>query len=330
MRLLSGFPLKEDYLRLFSSNLYKELELYSNKFIKDNKDILQNYSRRWVTDPFHQWSRQWEYPYMVERLRQFIKWQNRSVKSMQYLPGKVLDKNNNLKSDVQNGSVIDKSQIASKKVSSKVLDSDKKIFETVSDSNLAENRNGETICVLDTGSGLTFIPYFIQSTYPTTQVKAIDKDQYREQFQAINRRLNTSISFTQQNIKNIQIQSETIDFLYCISVIEHIPQKFFKQTIFELWRILKPTGRLILTLDINYNNGGIQRIKELENIIPGKFVFENIPNYILDNSVVNTHWMYDKFGTKLFPGSWKGRTKTKIPKLTVFCVTLIKLGDRED
>jgi 2-polyprenyl-3-methyl-5-hydroxy-6-metoxy-1,4-benzoquinol methylase len=161
-------------------------------------------------------------------------------------------------------------------------------------------------------------------------VKATDKDQYREQFQTINSRLNTSIPFTQQNIKNLQIGSETIDFLYCISVVEHIPQKFFKQIIFELWRILKPSGRLILTMDIDYKNGGIKLIKELEDIIPGKFVFESIPNYILSDDVVNTHWIYDKFGTKLFPGSWKRRTKLRIPKLTVFCITLIKLGDRED
>lgn len=339
MKLLSGFPLKEDYLKLLRSNLYKRMESYSNKFIKDNKDILHSYSRRWVTDPFHQWSRQWEYPYVYERIENsqigslICPSQNRSDEKV---PKKVFEIEvgkkdpteliRDLKS--QFGSGMDELQNGSMRKSwgayGKMFE---KTFKTVLKDKI---KKFKTVVVLDTGSGLTFIPFFIKTSHPNLNVQTIDKDPYTEQFRALSHRTDLDIPFTQQNIRFIQIESEKIDLIYCISVIEHIPQRFFKQTIFELYRILKPYGKLILTMDIDYKNGGMQRLHELENIVPGKFLFENIPNYILDSDIVNTHWIYDKFGTKLFPGSWKRRTKSQIPKLTVYCVTLIKLGDRED
>jgi SAM-dependent methyltransferase len=40
------------------------MERFSDRFIDRHHDALSRYSRRWVRDPFHQWSRQWEYPFV--------------------------------------------------------------------------------------------------------------------------------------------------------------------------------------------------------------------------------------------------------------------------
>lgn len=38
-------------------------------FLASHGDLLAPYRRRWVSDPLHQWSRQWEYPYVWDRIR---------------------------------------------------------------------------------------------------------------------------------------------------------------------------------------------------------------------------------------------------------------------
>ena len=48
------------------------MESFSNNFLKTHAKTLKNYGRRWVTDPFHQWSRQWEYPFTYSYIQQHI------------------------------------------------------------------------------------------------------------------------------------------------------------------------------------------------------------------------------------------------------------------
>lgn len=47
-----------------------EIERYADAFLDRHRDVLTgSYARRWVSDPFHQWSRQWEYPFVAEHLQ---------------------------------------------------------------------------------------------------------------------------------------------------------------------------------------------------------------------------------------------------------------------
>lgn len=68
-RYKSGIPTEEDYLMCLDTKEFKELEISSNQFLFRNKIHLKNYSQKWVKDPFHQWSRQWEYPYVLDRIQ---------------------------------------------------------------------------------------------------------------------------------------------------------------------------------------------------------------------------------------------------------------------
>mgnify|MGYP003681897678 CR=1 FL=1 len=68
--LPQGIPLIVDYTNLTKTSLFLEMESFSNNFLKTHAKALKKY--RWVADPFHQWSRQWEYPFAYSYIRQFI------------------------------------------------------------------------------------------------------------------------------------------------------------------------------------------------------------------------------------------------------------------
>src|SRR5207249_243477 len=63
-----GIPRIADYERTRSCEPFLGMERFSEAFLRGNGSRLASYRRRWVADPLHQWSRQWEYPYAFESL----------------------------------------------------------------------------------------------------------------------------------------------------------------------------------------------------------------------------------------------------------------------
>jgi len=55
-----------DYHEVLISPLFSELESYSDNFSKLQKELFPEFSKRWVKDSFHQWSRQYEYPFVAD------------------------------------------------------------------------------------------------------------------------------------------------------------------------------------------------------------------------------------------------------------------------
>jgi len=64
----SGLVTLYDYKQLENVDLYKSIERSSERFLTAHEKTLKSYARSWVTDPFHQWSRRWEYPWVASRL----------------------------------------------------------------------------------------------------------------------------------------------------------------------------------------------------------------------------------------------------------------------
>jgi len=58
----------DPYEALLTSPAFAEMERFSTRFLQANRAALARYARRWVKDPLHQWSRQWEYPFVFEKL----------------------------------------------------------------------------------------------------------------------------------------------------------------------------------------------------------------------------------------------------------------------
>ena len=65
--LACGLPQVADYRALVASAWFKSIEEYSDAFLRRNVAALREYQEKWVKDPLHQWSRQWEYPFVIGR-----------------------------------------------------------------------------------------------------------------------------------------------------------------------------------------------------------------------------------------------------------------------
>lgn len=69
--LPDGIPLEKDYRTLLSSELFQAIEAFSDQFIVTRRGRPASYKYRWGADPLHHWSRQWEYPFVYEKVKSF-------------------------------------------------------------------------------------------------------------------------------------------------------------------------------------------------------------------------------------------------------------------
>lgn len=70
--LPEGFPRESDYRVVVQSDLFRLLEKFSTQFLERNRLVLRRYARKWVADPLHHWSRQWEYPFVYTRVANIV------------------------------------------------------------------------------------------------------------------------------------------------------------------------------------------------------------------------------------------------------------------
>src|SRR5437762_501231 len=73
----SGVPTLGSYEEILRSRLFRKIETFSNQFVASQSSILQTYGRKWVPDPLHQWSRQWEYPFAYVHIKDWLSEQRR-------------------------------------------------------------------------------------------------------------------------------------------------------------------------------------------------------------------------------------------------------------
>ena len=69
--LTTGIPSMTDYQMLLQSDSFREMESFSSTFLNNHKNPLAPYARKWVADPLHQWSRQWEYPFVFDQVNRW-------------------------------------------------------------------------------------------------------------------------------------------------------------------------------------------------------------------------------------------------------------------
>ena len=179
-----GLVEMSDYLKLVKSESFHQIEIFSDEFVEQTKDILDPYSKKWVKDPLHQWSRQWEYPYVIGTVNRFT-------------------------------------------------------------------RRNKNVSILDLGSGITFLPYYLKKNTGIKEVIALDYDQGLEGlFTKVNRVLKTNVRFIHQDIRELEkSRKQSLDFIYCVSVLEHTDQ--YPSVIKSCHRLLRKGGYLCLTFDIS-------------------------------------------------------------------------------
>ncbi len=65
-----GIPTINEYHSLISSDFFQAIEKFSDQFIKKHQESLDQYGTKWVKDPLHQWSREFEYPYVLHSIKE--------------------------------------------------------------------------------------------------------------------------------------------------------------------------------------------------------------------------------------------------------------------
>ncbi len=67
-------------------------------------------------------------------------------------------------------------------------------------------------------------------------------------------RHNVSITYKKESIQEMSFEDNFFDRVFCISVIEHVPKEEWSICIEQLMRVVRPGGKLIITLDIFYDD----------------------------------------------------------------------------
>ncbi len=104
--------------------------------------------------------------------------------------------------------------------------------------------------VVDLGSGATFFPFAVARL--GFSVIAVDADSRATS--SVNRAIRTvsagrgAVTSLLSDARAIALETASVDCVYCISVLEHIPD--FEGVIFEVARILRPGGLFVLTFDV--------------------------------------------------------------------------------
>lgn len=69
--LTPGIPRVGAYQALVDTRQFRAMESFSGDFLRKHAFLRDHY--RWVKDPLHQWSRQWEYPYVYRAIESAAK-----------------------------------------------------------------------------------------------------------------------------------------------------------------------------------------------------------------------------------------------------------------
>ena len=109
--------------------------------------------------------------------------------------------------------------------------------------------------VVDLGSGVTFFPYSVSKLGYHVQCLDIDAvcGPDIERAAMVVQHQPGKVDFRLIQDERLPLKDNEADALYCISVLEHIPDfKSTVETIAEVSRILKPNGLFILTIDLDF------------------------------------------------------------------------------
>jgi SAM-dependent methyltransferase len=105
--------------------------------------------------------------------------------------------------------------------------------------------------VVDLGSGATFFPFAVARL--GWRVIAVDVDSRATS--SVDRAIGRvsagagAVTSLLADARSIDLETESVDWVYCVSVLEHIPE--FEGVISEVARILRPNGVFVLTFDVD-------------------------------------------------------------------------------
>ena len=123
--------------------------------------------------------------------------------------------------------------------------------------------NSEITSLLDIGTGKhSIFPLYVSYRYPGITVRLTDWGNYvYKQLKRINNHkilkkqlYNSKIVIEKQDATNLTYENDSFDRVSAISVIEHIPEDGDTLSVKEMYRVLKPNGRMVITVPYKFND----------------------------------------------------------------------------
>ena len=205
----------------------------------------------------------------------------------------------------------------------------------------ADGRPGP-LQVVDAGSGFTFFPFYLAQANAALQIDCYDNDPTAgDALDEATRVLGTGPRFRIEDLERLGQESNTLDAVYSVSVIEHTPNP--RLVVDEINRVLKPGGLFVCTFDISFEKRSpmhVDRVAELvehiESVFDVSTDWEPIAFSALQRSddVVTTGWDSDAIKSGLpwrnpmlvwFYDMLRGRFRSTLYRpLTFCCQTLTK------
>ncbi len=115
----------------------------------------------------------------------------------------------------------------------------------------ADGPAGQPFAILDAGSGITFMPYYLSDRYENARITCVDSAaSYKPTFDRINRAADVDrVNFIQAMLQDVPLADGNFDAIYCVSVLEHTGD--YATILDEMHRLLRPGGELMITFDIS-------------------------------------------------------------------------------
>lgn len=150
--------------------------------------------------------------------------------------------------------------------------------------------------VLDAGAGRSLLPFWLGNN--GYQVVALDVDDgsfypsgtLKSWYEEHNKNIGSNVEFVNGNVEQLYFPDETFDAVCSMSVLEHVPNPL--SAIKELWRVLKPSGILVVTIDISLD-GSRHLLKEQYQEMKAylDMMFSPLyPSRELDKESLTTDW----------------------------------------
>jgi SAM-dependent methyltransferase len=114
-------------------------------------------------------------------------------------------------------------------------------------------RSSRALRLLDAGSGVTYLPFFLCSRASHLSILCCDINAaYGQVVASIAHQLNMpQITFRRGALQRLPESDGAVDVLSCISVLEHTSD--YAAIIDEFARVLSPGGLLVLTFDVSFD-----------------------------------------------------------------------------
>ncbi len=97
--------------------------------------------------------------------------------------------------------------------------------------------------VLDAGCGRSVFPLFLAESGMRVAALDLDLDP------GLSSPLELPVGWIPGDLTAMPLPDAAFEAAFCISVIEHLPEALIPRAMAELWRVLRPGGRLLLTTD---------------------------------------------------------------------------------